>query len=68
MPIDVIYSSPLKRAYRTAEAVSYTHLSPETVEFIQEKAKKADAHVYVAAAITKGLKSGELCDLSLIHI
>lgn len=40
--------------------------SPETVEFIQEKAKKADAHVYVAAAITKGLKSGELCDLAAL--
>ena len=31
--------------------------SPETVEYILNKAKDADAHVYVAAAVTKGLKS-----------
>ena len=36
--------------------------SPETVEYILNKAKDADAHVYVAAAVTKGLKSQELCD------
>ncbi len=38
--------------------------TPETVSFILEKAKAADARVYVAGAITKGLKSEELCDLS----
>ncbi len=36
--------------------------SPETVEYILQKAKEADAHVYVAAAVTKGLKSQEPCD------
>ena len=36
--------------------------SPETVEYILNKAKDADAHVYVAAAVTKGLKSQEPCD------
>ena len=31
--------------------------SPETVRYILDKAREADAHVYVAAAVTKGLKS-----------
>lgn len=35
----------------------------ETVEYILDKAKTADAHVYVAASITKGLKSVEPTDL-----
>lgn len=37
--------------------------SVETVAYILEKAKKADAHVYVSAAITKGLQSDVCCDL-----
>lgn len=36
--------------------------SPETVKYILNKAKDADAHVYVAAAVTKSLKSQEPCD------
>ncbi len=40
--------------------------SPETVRYILEKAASADARVYVAAAITKGLKSEELCDLKAL--
>jgi len=36
----------------------------DTVRYILDKAQGADARVYVAAAITKGLKSGQLCDLS----
>lgn len=35
----------------------------ETVKYILDKAKDADAHVYVAASITKGLKSEEPTDL-----
>ncbi|MEE1281861.1 MAG: amidohydrolase family protein, partial [Acutalibacteraceae bacterium] len=35
----------------------------EVVEYINEKAKNAKARVYVAAAITKGLKSEEPTDL-----
>lgn len=35
----------------------------ETIRYILEKAKNADAHVYVAASITKGLKSEEPTDL-----
>lgn len=35
----------------------------ETVRYILDKAKNADAHVYVAASITKGLKSLEPTDL-----
>ena len=37
--------------------------SPETVGYILEKAKNADAKVYVAASVTKGLKSEEPTDL-----
>lgn len=37
--------------------------SAETVEYILKKAENADAHVYVAASITKGLKSKEPTDL-----
>mgnify|MGYP000458787677 CR=1 FL=1 len=33
--------------------------TPETVRYILDKAKTADAHVYVAAAITKGPRSEE---------
>ena len=39
----------------------------ETVRYILEEAKTADAHVYVAAAITKGLKGEELCDLDALR-
>ena len=41
--------------------------SPETVRYIREKAANADARVYVAAAITKGLKSEELNDLAALR-
>lgn len=41
--------------------------SPEIVRDILERAQSADAHVYVAAAITKGLKSEELCDLQALR-
>lgn len=37
--------------------------SGETVKYILDKAKAADANVYVAASITKGLKSLEATDL-----
>ncbi|MBW7572536.1 dihydroorotase [Caproiciproducens faecalis] len=40
--------------------------TPETVRDILEKARTADARVYVAAAITKGLKSEELNDLAAL--
>lgn len=40
--------------------------SPETVCYILDKAERADARVYVAAAITRGLKSGELTDLAAL--
>jgi len=36
----------------------------DTVRYILNKAQGAAARVYVAAAITKGLKSGQLCDFS----
>ena len=39
----------------------------ETVRYILEEAKTADAHVYVAAAITKGLQGEELCDLDALR-
>lgn len=41
--------------------------SPETVRYILEKAKEADAMVYTAACITKGLKGEELCDLEALR-
>lgn len=41
--------------------------SGETVRYILNKAKEAKARVYVAASITKGLKSEELCDLRKLH-
>jgi len=40
--------------------------TPETVSMILEKAQNADARVYVAAAITHGLKSEQLCDLAAL--
>lgn len=41
--------------------------SAETVRYILEKAKDACARVYVAASITKALKSEELCDFVALH-
>ncbi len=38
----------------------------DTIRYILEKSIGADANVYVAAAITKGLKSEELCDLEAL--
>lgn len=38
----------------------------QTVSYILEKARNADARVYVAGAITKGLKSEELSDLEAL--
>lgn len=38
----------------------------ETVRYILDKAKSADARVYVAASITKGLKSRELTDIEAL--
>ena len=40
--------------------------SPDTIHYILEKAVHADANVYVAAAITMGLKSDELCNLKAL--
>lgn len=40
--------------------------SPETVRCILDKAKNADARVYVAASVTKGLKSEEPTDLDAL--
>lgn len=40
--------------------------NPETVRYILDKAKSADARVYVAASITKGLKSEEPTDLDAL--
>jgi len=40
--------------------------SADTVAYLLHKAERADAHVYVAGAITKGLKSEELCDLKAL--
>lgn len=37
--------------------------TPETVKYILDKAKNADARVYVVGAITKGLKSEEMTDI-----
>lgn len=37
--------------------------NPETVKYILDKAKNADARVYVVGAITKGLKSEEMTDI-----
>lgn len=41
--------------------------TPETVRYILEKAAQADAHVYVAGAITKGLHSEEMNDLAALR-
>ena len=41
--------------------------TPETVRYILDKAKDADAHVYVAAAITKGIAGETLNDLAALR-
>lgn len=41
--------------------------SPETVKYIIDKASSADSHVYVAASVTKGLKSEEKTDLEALR-
>ena len=41
--------------------------SPETVSYILEKAKGADAHVYAVGAITKGLKSETPTDIEALY-
>ncbi|MBR2176826.1 MAG: dihydroorotase [Clostridia bacterium] len=41
--------------------------SPETVRYILDKAKSADAHVYVVGAITKGLKSEKPTDIDELY-
>ena len=41
--------------------------NPETVKYILDKAENADAHVYVVASITKGLKSHEATDIEALH-
>lgn len=38
--------------------------NPQTLEYIFSKAKDASAHVYPIAAVTKGLESGEVCDIA----
>lgn len=40
--------------------------TPETIRYILEKAEQADARVYVAAAITHNLASGEMNDLQAL--
>lgn len=42
--------------------------SPKTVHEIAEKAAHADAHVYIAASITKGLRSEEPTDLEALRV
>lgn len=41
--------------------------SADTVRYILDKAKNAKAHVYVAASVTKGLKSQEPTDLDALR-
>ncbi len=41
--------------------------TPETVRYILDKAKNADAHVYVAAAITKGIAGTEVNDFDALR-
>ncbi len=41
--------------------------TPETVKYIIDKAGSADARVYVAASVTKGLKSEEKTDLEALR-
>lgn len=41
--------------------------TPETVQYILEKAKKAKARVYPVACITKGMSGGELTDMKALR-
>lgn len=41
--------------------------TPETVQYILDKAKNADARVYVAAAVTKNIQGTELNDLDALR-
>ncbi len=41
--------------------------TPETVSYILDKAKKADAHVYVVGSITKGLEGHEATDIDALY-
>lgn len=41
--------------------------SPETVRYISEKAKSADAHVYIVGSITKGLEGHEATDIDALY-
>ncbi len=41
--------------------------NPDTVRYILEKAENADAKVYVAASVTKGLRSEEATDLEALR-
>lgn len=40
--------------------------SPETVHYILDKAKTADADVYTTACITKGIQGKEMCDFKAL--
>jgi len=41
--------------------------NPDTVRYIKEKAKEADAHVYVVGSITKGLDGHEATDIDALY-
>lgn len=41
--------------------------NPETIKYILDKAKNADAHVYVVASVTEGLKSIKATDIEALH-
>lgn len=40
--------------------------NPETAEYILKKGAETGIHVYTSACITKGMKSGELCDFEAL--
>lgn len=41
--------------------------TPETVRYVLDKAREADAHVYVSAAITSGIQGDALTDLEALR-
>lgn len=41
--------------------------NPETIKYILDKSKNADAHVYVVASITEGLKSKKATDIDTLY-
>ena len=41
--------------------------SPQQIQDLLDRGKKADAHVYTTGCITKGLRGEELCDLAALH-